>query len=134
MKKIASFVLAVAILTFTAGCASNSQTKVNNAAQEHYFMGTYSVIFANSMMTLDKAVIAVCARAHLLLLSKVTSANTCNYVYKDINNVELRITLEERKDDTVQMKMKVGRTGDKASCQELLKAIDEELNRQQANL
>ena len=135
MKKLACLVLSAVIMALSAGCASNNnQTKVNAIGQERYFLGTYSVVLANSMMALDKAVISVCSRGHLLLISKITSANTCDYVYKDINNVELRISLEERTDDTVKMKMKVGRTGDKISCQELYAAINEEVNRQPSSL
>ncbi len=118
-------VCAVAAVLF-AGCASNNQKQVTSASQERYFMGTYTAVMPYSMMTLDRAVLDTCQQAHLLLVSKQTSATNCIYLFKDINNIPLEVTIQEKPDrSSTSLRLHVGRFGDKATCQELLKAIDE---------
>lgn len=98
----------------------------NNVANESYRLGTYSADFNSTLFNVDKAVRAACRRAKLIELSRINRGNTCTYQYKDVDENTLQIVLNE-KAGVVKIALRVGRTGDRASSQQLLAAIAEEL-------
>lgn len=126
-------VILVCLLLFS-GCASSKKQQITGASQEKYLFGTYSAVFSSSLIEMDKAIRTVCRKAKLTEVSKANRANECDYLYKDINGVRLRISIVERKDGSIKIKMKVGATGDKQSCQILLLEIDSQLRSQGALL
>ncbi len=128
MKKIA-FAALLAVAALFTSCASSNTAPQGNVSRERYFLGTYSAVFSSSIITLDKAVRATCAQARLREIRKNNTANSCEYFYKDVNNIPLRITIVEQKNNTVKITLKVGGvTGwDKEACQLLLVNIDNRL-------
>lgn len=133
MKKRVLFgilsVMMAAVLSLT-GCGGGNGTPVNGASQEKYLFGTYSATFTSTLMMLDKAVRETCKAERLTEVQRVNRVNSCYYHYKDINGMSLRISLEEGKNNTVRIKMKVGSTGSKEDCQKLLQEIDQQLRSQ----
>lgn len=129
---VMGLLLAAAIML--SSCASNKKQPVLGASQEKYILGTYSAVFACDLRMMDKAVRETCAKARLTELNRTNNMNACEYLYKDINNIRLHITLDERKDGTVKIKMKIGPTGDKESSQLLLIEIDNNLRAQGGNM
>jgi len=130
MKKCAFVALIAAVIL--AACATNTAPQQGNVSREKYFLGTYSAVFANSIISVDKAVRDTCAKAKLRETGRRNTANSCEYQYKDINQIPLRITLLEQKDNTVKITLKVGGvTGwDKEACQLLLLNSDSYLRSQ----
>ena len=125
MKKCAfASLLAAAVLLVS--CATSNPPQQGNVSKERYFLGTYSAVFASSIIAVDKAVRETCSKAKLRVTERRNTANSCEYQYKDVNNIPLRITLLENKDNTVKITLKVGGvTGwDKEACQLLLVNID----------
>ena len=133
MKKSAFAVLFAAVLII-AGCATSNNAPQGNVSREKYCMGTYSAVFTSTLIALDKAVRETCSKARLREMGRRNTANSCEYFYKDVNKIPLRITLEEQKDGTVKITLKVGGvTGwDKESCQLLLVNIDSALRGQES--
>ena len=125
MKKCAFASLLVAAVLLVS-CATNSAPQQGNVSSEKYFLGTYSAVFASSIIAVDKAVRETCSTAKLRITERRNTANSCEYLYKDVNNIPLRITLLENKDKSVKITLKVGGvTGwDKEACQLLLVNID----------
>ena len=133
MRKSAFAVLFAAALIIV-GCATGSNAPQGNVSREKYFMGTYSAVFTSTLIALDKAVRETCSQARLREMGRRNTANSCEYLYKDVNKIPLRITLLEQKDGTVKITLKVGGvTGwDKESCQLLLVNIDSALRGQES--
>ena len=121
-------VLIIAATSLTSCRTASPQT--GSASQEKYRLGTYSAVFPCSLRMMDKAVRETCQKARLVEISRENTLKSCNYLYKDINDVRLRISLEENKDGTVKIKMKVGPMGDKPSCQALLIELNNNLRAQ----
>ena len=125
MKKCAFASLLVAVVLLVS-CVTNSAPQQGNVSREKYFLGTYSAVFASPIIAVDKAVRETCNTAKLRVTERRNTANSCEYQYKDVNNIPLRITLLENKDKSVKITLKVGGvTGwDKEACQLLLVNID----------
>ena len=119
---------------YLSGCATAKRETVQGASQERYLFGAYSAVFPYDMRMMDKAIRETCAKARLIEISRINHMNACEYLYKDINNIRLRINLTERKDGTVKIAIKVGATGDKESSQVLLLEIDNNLRAQGGNM
>ena len=126
--------IVMAYAVYLSGCTTTKREPVRGASQERYLLGTYSAVFACDLRMMDKAVRETCAKAHLIEILRTNNMNACEYLYKDINNIRLRINLEERKDGTVMIKIKIGSTGDKESSQVLLLEIDNNLRAQGGNM
>ncbi len=132
MKKALSLIVMMSCMAVFCSCRSTAQKQPAGASQERYFLGTYSAVFPCSLRMMDKAVRETCAKSKLIEVNRSNSITTCTYLYKDVNNIPLKIYLEERKDDTVKIKMKIGSTGDKESCQLILIELDNNLRTQGA--
>ena len=132
MKKALSLIVMMSCIAVFCSCRSTAQKQPAGASQERYFLGTYSAVFPCSLRMMDKAVRETCAKSKLIEVYRANSITTCTYLYKDVNNIPLKIELEERKDDTVKIKMKIGSTGDKESCQLILIELDSNLRTQGA--
>ncbi|MBQ7651036.1 MAG: DUF3568 family protein [Victivallales bacterium] len=126
--------IVMAGMAYLSGCATTKREATQGASQERYLLGTYSAVFACDLRMMDKAVRETCAKAHLIEMNRINHMNACEYLYKDINNIRLRINLEELKDGTIKIKIKVGSTGDKESSQVLLIEIDNNLRAQGGNM
>ncbi len=133
-KSLGIVCVVIAGAMILSGCASTKRASSLGASQERYLLGTYSAVFACDLRMMDKAVRETCAKARLIELGRANNMNACDYLYKDINNIRLRISLEERKDGTVKIRIKVGSTGDKESSQLLLVEIDNNLRAQGGNM
>ena len=134
ISKSFGIVFIMAGLAYLSGCATPKRETTQGASQERYLLGTYSAVFACDLRMMDKAVRETCEKAHLIELPRVHYMNACEYHYKDINNIPLRINLEELKDGKVKIKIKIGATGDKESSQLLLLEIDSNLRAQGGNM
>ena len=132
MKKALSLIVMMTCVAVFCSCRSTAQKQPAGASQERYFLGTYSAVFPCTLRMMDKAVRETCAKSKLIEVHRSNSITTCTYLYKDVNNIPLKIDLEERKDDTVKIKMKIGSTGDKESCQLILIELDNNLRTQGA--
>ena len=132
MKKTLSLIVMLSCAIIFCSCKSTAQKQPDGASQERYFLGTYSAVFPCSLRMMDKAVRETCAKSKLIEVSRTNSITTCSYLYKDVNNIPLRINLEEREDGTVKIKMKIGSMGDKESCQIILIELDNNLRTQGA--
>ena len=132
MKKALSLIVMMSCVAVFCSCRSAAQKQPAGASQERYFLGTYSAVFPCSLRMMDKAVRETCAKSKLIEVNRSNSITTCSYLYKDVNNIPLKIELEERKDGTVKIKMKIGSTGDKESCQLILIELDNNLRTQGA--
>jgi len=131
MRKIA-FASLLAAAVFLAACATSNPPQQENAGRERYFLGTYSAAFTGSIIAVDKAVRETCSKAKLRLTERRNTANSCEYLFKDVNNIPIRITLLETADNNIKITLKVGGvTGwDKEACQLLLLNIDSYLRSQ----
>ncbi len=132
MKKTLSLIVMMSCTLLFCSCKSTAQKQPAGASQERYFLGTYSAVFPCSLRMMDKAVRETCAKSKLIEVNRSNSITTCSYLYKDVNNIPLRINLEECKDGTVKIKMKIGSMGDKESCQVILIELDNNLRTQGA--
>ena len=128
------FSVVFASVVLFCSCQGGVKKQPSGISQERYFLGTYSAVFQCSLRMLDKAVRETCVKSRLIEVQRSNSITTCSYLYKDINNIPLRIFLEERKDGTVKLKMKIGSTGDKESCQLILLELDNNLRAQSSLL
>ena len=129
---IVCIVLATAV--FLSGCTTTKSQPVQGASREKYMFSVYSAVLPYDMRMVDKAVRETCAKARLIEMGRTNNMNSCEYLYKDINNIRLRINLKEFKDETVEIKIKVGATGDKESSQMLLLEIGNNLRAQGGNM
>ena len=130
MKKTLSLIVMMSCTLLFCSCKSTAQKQPAGASQERYFLGTYSAVFPCTLRMMDKAVRETCAKSKLIEVNRSNSITTCSYLYKDVNNIPLRINLEECKDSTVKIKMKIGSMGDKESCQVILIELDNNLRAQ----
>ena len=128
MKKALSLIVMMSCVVVFCSCRSAAKKQPAGASQERYFLGTYSAVFPCSLRMMDKAVRETCAKARLIEVHRSNSITACTYLYKDVNNIPLKIELEERKDDTVKIKI----NSDKASCQDFLIELDNNLRTQGA--
>ncbi len=112
---------------FCGACISSRPQPASGASNERYWLGTYNATFNTSLFLMDKAVRAACKRARLMEVQRVNKANSCLYLYKDVDTVRTRIEVVEKGPDNVKITIHVGQTGCKVSSQQLLLAIDEEL-------
>jgi len=134
LAKLGILSLLLAVSVSLTGCGGAKKQPIGGASQEKYLFGTYSALFACGMREMDKAVRETCSKAKLTLLKRTNNLNECYYLYRDINDVKLHVTILEQKDNTVKIKLKVGSTGDKESCQMILIEIDSHLRSQGALL
>ena len=134
MKKALSLIVMMSCVAIFCSCRSTAQKQPAGASQERYLFGTYSAVFPCSLRMMDKAVRETCAKSNLIEVHRSNSITACTYLYKDVNNIPLRIELEERKDGTVKIKMRIGSTGDKESCQLILIELDNNLRLQGAQI
>ena len=133
-KGLAIFFVALSSVVFFSGCMTTRREPVQGASKERYMLGIYSAEFPCDLRMLDKAVRETCSKARLIEINRENKMNACEYLYKDINNIRVHIVLNELKDGSVKIKIKVGATGDKESSQVLLKGIDDNLRAQGGNM
>ena len=102
MKKALSLIVMMSCVAVFCSCRSAAQKQPAGASQERYFLGTYSAVFPCSLRMMDKAVRETCAKSKLIEVNRSNSITTCSYLYKDVNNIPLKIELEERKDGNLE--------------------------------
>jgi len=132
-KRIVLFGVLASVVLFCS-CSSGAKKQPGSVSQERYFLGTYSAVFQCTLRMMDKAVRETCAKSKLIEVQRSNSITTCTYLYKDINNIPLRIFVEELKDGSVKLQMKIGATGDKESSQVILLELDNNLRAQNSLL
>ncbi len=113
-------------LLFFSSCV-NPATSSHNISNERYLFGTYSAVLSSSLYDTDKAIRATAARAKFIEEQRINKFNNIVYLYKDIYDNKVRFITWETEDKLTRIEIKIGKTGDKISSQELLIAIDEEL-------
>lgn len=129
MKKFAMmFSVAVVMLALvsctTVNPAVSSQFVGNEQSHWH---GAYTAVLNCSLFEADKAICAVAKRAHFFEQSRFNRQRLMNYEYKDMQDNKLSLRLQEIADGQIKVSIKIGKTGDVSASQEILVAIDEEL-------
>ncbi len=118
--------LLVSVLALTS-CATKTSGPSHNVSNERYLMGTYSAVLSSNMFETDKAIRATAARAKFIEEARRNKFTHIEYIYRDFYENKVCFTVWETEDKQSKVEIKVGKLGDKASSQELLIAIDEEL-------
>ncbi len=129
MQKIKIFVglcIALSGLLLLSSCVSKG-TASHNISNEKYLFGTYSALLSSNLYDTDKAIRATAKRAKFIEETRVNKFTNIEYLYKDIYENKVKFTTWENEEKQTRIEIKIGKTGDKASSQELLIAIDEEL-------
>ena len=116
----------VSILVMTS-CVTKSSAPSHNVNNERYLMGTYSAVLSSNLFETDKAIRATAVRAKFIEEARRNKYTHIEYIYRDFYDKKVRFTVWETEDKQSKIEIKVGKIGDKASSQELLIAIDEEL-------
>ena len=118
--------LFVGVLALTS-CVTKSSGPSHNVSNERYLMGTYSAVLNSNMFETDKAIRATAMRAKFVEVARRNKYTHIEYIYRDFYDNKVCFTVWETEDKQSKIEIKVGKIGDKASSQELLIAIDEEL-------
>ncbi|MFA6929738.1 MAG: DUF3568 family protein [Lentisphaeria bacterium] len=130
MRKYQGLVLfsfCFAQLLFLSSCVTKSSGPSHNVSNERYLFGTYSAVLNSNMFETDKAIRATAARAKFIEETRRNKYTHIEYIYRDFYDNKVCFTVWETVDKLSKVEIKVGKLGDKASAQELLIAIDEEL-------
>lgn len=114
-------------LLFLSSCVTKSSGPSHNVSNERYLFGTYSAVLNSNMFETDKAIRATAARAKFIEETRRNKYTHIEYIYRDFYDNKVCFTVWETVDKLSKVEIKVGKLGDKASAQELLIAIDEEL-------
>jgi len=128
-KVLSSFffgLLLVSVLAL-ASCVTKSSGPSHNVSNERYLMGTYSAVLSSNMFETDKAIRATAARAKFVEEVRRNKFTHIEYIYRDFYDNKVSFTVWETEDKQSKVEIKVGKLGDKASSQELLVAVDEEI-------
>ncbi|MBP1583427.1 MAG: DUF3568 family protein [Victivallales bacterium] len=127
MKKML-FLLVVAALMLTAtSCSTTTKSAAQSTTAENYRFGVYTAVIPCNLFDADKAVRAMGKRAKFLEMARRNKYNHIEYLYRDFYDNKLSITIWDTGDGSTKIQIKVGKLGDKASSEEILVAIDEEL-------
>ena len=126
IKIFAGMSILLSGLLLLSSCVSKG-TASHNISNEKYLFGTYSALLSSNLYDTDKAIRATAKRAKFIEEMRVNKFNNVVYLYKDIYECKVKFTTWENEEKQTKIEIKIGKTGDKASSQELLIAIDEEL-------
>jgi len=120
--------LTVASFPLLTGCTTLVVGSVAMASGYYvYSRGTYVAILDASLFDADRALRSVGKRAQFTQLNRKCDGYGCTYLYQDVNGLKVRFRLQGISPDTTKLHIRVGKLGSKDSSQDLLKAIDEEL-------
>ncbi len=126
IKVLAGIIILFCGALYLSSCV-NKVVSSHNISNERYLFGTYSALLSSNLYDTDKAIRATAKRAKFIEEMRLNKFNNIVYVYKDIYDCKVKFTTWETEDKLTRIEIKIGKTGDKASSQELLIAIDEEL-------
>lgn len=129
LKNLSLLILVAAALCLSTSCSSKKKKVAPSSPgiiSENYSFGTYKAEFASTLFLMDKAVRRACARARLTKTSHLFLTKSCEYDYIDIDKVPVSLSIQEQ-EETILLKIRIARFGDRESSEMLAGAIDEEL-------
>jgi hypothetical protein len=120
-----------AMLGLLTGCTglwvAGGAAAVGGTGAYVYTRGTYRAVLDAPLFYADQALRTVCKRANLIELERECNGFRSNYRYQDMHENKVKFQLRTINPETTRIYIRVGRCGDKEASQQLLQAIDREL-------
>lgn len=130
IAKSLCILLALCTVFVSTSCSSTKKKKTPPPSAtiltEKYSFGNYRAEFNTTLFFLDKAVRRACARAKLTKTEHVFRTTSCEYKFIDIDKIPVEIVISQL-EETIEIKVRIGRFGDEESSRTLVVAVDEEL-------
>lgn len=123
-------VVSAALMLSLTSCMTRPQEPVAaNSANPHYgVLGSYTATMNGNLFQCNRAVVRTAKEMRLIQLSRINESDAVIFAYKDVYETRISVRLEKVDEATTNIRVRVGKTGDRIFSRNFISAVGQSLS------